>query len=314
MEMERELPNDIASLELDSEGSRGDAKPSESLLTLKRSWSQDTITGSSDLCPDAIHLDFLVEKGWIDYDSLDQRTEDEGGDYSRCLTSPSDLGEIADIVNEMRNEFVGKLSSNVKGLRRILIKVRSIEKDPDSLDLNSQLAAKIVAEVELEVPKFLNDKESPEEGLSIEDGKRDDDIIQLISDINQFSCDVERDPDSVDWSHFRANLLKIHRHYVRKPATKALYQIGVSSSNISVPVDDLKSEAKYLRRKVRGLESKILNLDQTLDEFSENFKRSLASNECLHHEMMALSIMRDRIGQRLSELEDEFRRARRQLF
>ncbi|XP_070141900.1 uncharacterized protein [Drosophila kikkawai] len=125
MEMERDLPTEDASMELDG---GGDAQPSKSQLTLRSSWSQDTMTVSTDelprsseLCCDAIHLDLLVEKGLIEYDMLDQQTEDEAGDYSRRLTSTSDLGGIADIVNEMRKEFIGKLSSNAKGLKRILI-------------------------------------------------------------------------------------------------------------------------------------------------------------------------------------------------
>ncbi|KAH8258734.1 hypothetical protein KR038_005161 [Drosophila bunnanda] len=378
MEMEKELPTDDASMELDGQGSRGDARPSESLLTLKPSWSQKTLTGSSDLCSDAIHLDFLVEKGWIDYDSLDQQADDETGDYSRCLTSASDMGGIAEIVNEMRNEFMGKLSLNVKGLKKILIKgamepeegrslfrdhdlaaknvpevefevpkamndeespeeellnddgnrhneviqlmgdnnefTSEVERDLDSVDHNGQLTAIIGSEVELEVPELINEKESPEEDLSTDGGHRHNEIIKLIGDINQFTSEVERDPDSVDWSHFRANLLKIHRHYVRHPETKPQFQIEVPSSDISVPVDDLKSQAKYLRRKVQSLESKILNMDQTLEEFSETFRRSLVCKENVDHELVALSIMRKRIGHRLSELEDEFRWARRQLF
>ncbi|XP_070141899.1 uncharacterized protein [Drosophila kikkawai] len=166
----------------------------------------------------------------------------------------------------------------------------------------------------MEVPKFINDKECRQEEFSAEDVKRDDDIVQLINDINQFTSEVERDPDGADWSQFRANLLKIHRHYVQSPATIAPYQIGVSSSDISVPLDDLKNQAKYLRRNIQGLESKMLNLDQTFEEFSENCKCSMISKESAEHDMEALSIMRERIGQRLSELEDEFRRARIHLF
>ncbi|KAH8394055.1 hypothetical protein KR200_005526 [Drosophila serrata] len=384
MEMKSELPTDDASVELDGDGPRGDAKPSESLLTLKPTWSEMTLTGSSDLCSDAIHLDFLVEKGWIDYDSLDQKAVDETGDCSRCLTSASDLGGIAEIVNEMRNEFIGKLSTNVKGLKRILKKdnelrlrkgmtkpgegqsvfreqgvepknVSDVElevpefmndketpkeelsteddnrvddqligdikefasdvgRNPDSVDRNSELAAKIISEVELKIPNLMNDKESPEEELSTEVGHRDDEIIKLIGDINQFTTEVEKDPDSVDWSNFRSNLLKIHRHYVQNPETKSQFHVEVPSSDISVPVYDLKSQSKYLRRKVQSLESKILNLDETLEEFSENFRRSLVSKESVEHEMVTLSVMRDRIGHRLSELENEFRWARRQLF
>ncbi|KAH8245719.1 hypothetical protein KR032_006494, partial [Drosophila birchii] len=317
IEMESELPTDDASIEFDHEGSRGDAKPSESLLTLKRSWSQETLTASSDLCLDAIHLDFLVEKGLIDYNSLDQQAGDETGDYSRRLTSASDRGRIAEIVNEMRNEFIGKLSSNVKGLKKNLIKVgtSTISSDPDGVDHRNELVPKNLSKVELEVPKFMTDKKSLKEELSTEDGNRDDDdIILLISEINEFTSEVERDPDNVDWSRFRANLLKIHRHYVQSPGTRAHYQSEVPSSDIRLPVDDLKSQAKYLRRKVQGLESKILSLDQTLEVFSENFSRSLVSKSSVDHEMMAISIMRNRISQRLSELENEFHRARKQLF
>lgn len=68
MELERELPTDDASIKLEGGCSRGEVKPSDSMLTLKCSWSQETIIASSgepsvssELCLDAIHLDLLVK-------------------------------------------------------------------------------------------------------------------------------------------------------------------------------------------------------------------------------------------------------------
>lgn len=173
-------------------------------------------------------------------------------------------------------------------------------------DHNSEKAnaTKKDLEVELEVPKLKNDNDSHREELLTKDVNRGEEIIQLISDINQFTSEIERDPDSVNWSQFRANLLKIHRYYVRSPESRAHSQNEVPTSDICLPLNDIKSHAKYLRRNIRGPQSKKLTLDN----------HSLTSKEDVERDMVVLSMIRDRISQRLKELEDEFRMAREQLF
>ncbi|XP_017084247.1 uncharacterized protein LOC108116739 isoform X2 [Drosophila eugracilis] len=326
MESDRELPTDDALMELEGFEPWDNVKSSASLVTLKRSLSQETITPPGDevdnqieLSPDAIHLGLLVEKGLIEYDSLDMPTdEDEVDDYSELLSRSTDRGGIAEIVKEMRNEFMVKLSSKAKSVKEILI--QPTEDSADQI-FESELKDKVTKD-DPEESEFMDHSVNDEEtNLQLEVVDRNDEISGLISKINQFTSGMEKDPDSVDWGQFRANLLKVHRYYVSTgdqekhilPGLADIYS-APESADISKPLKDISSRARYLRGTIRGLECKMLNLDNSFDVFCDQFDRSSISNKRVDRDVVVLSMMRDGIGLRLSQLEVEFRSAKEQLF
>ncbi|XP_016974953.1 uncharacterized protein LOC108041536 isoform X2 [Drosophila rhopaloa] len=330
MELERELPTDDASMELDGAEPWGEVRSSDSLLTLKRSWSQETVTPSGDemhvppeLSLDDIHLGLLVE-GLIEYDSLDQTSdEDEAGDYSRLLSRSTDRGGIAEIVKEMRNEFMVKLSSKAKSFKEILIKRGMMEQEEDAPvhKHETQLEDEARTEDESERPTFTYSAGKEAREAPSEEVNRSDEITQLTNEINQFTSGMDGDSDSADWVHFRANLLKIHKYYVsvrepekNEPACAADIHSVVQAASMSEPLQDIRSRAKSLRRNIRGLECKMLTLDHSFEDFCDKFNRSLISKERVERDMVVLAMMRDGIGRRLSQMEVEFRRAREDLF
>jgi len=279
----------------------------------------------------------------IEYDSLNQPPdEDEAGDYPKLLTRTADRGEIAEIVKEMRNEFMVKMTSKAKSFKEILIKVglstcvylndffllffqkgmmepmegsnvhhdhKSDVKDKVKTDNDSK-----IPELEINADKALSTTLKQEANPNVE-------ITQLINEINQFTSGMETDPDSADWPNFRSNLLKIHKHYVSvgDPETKEPpYAVHIRSppeaADISEPLKDLRNRAKKLGRNIRGLECKMLTLDHSFDVFCDKFNRSLITKERVERDMVVLAMMRDGIGRRLSQMEAEFRRAKEHLY
>ncbi|KAH8355752.1 hypothetical protein KR084_012992 [Drosophila pseudotakahashii] len=332
MDLKRELPTDDASIELEG-AEPWDCVTSDSLLTLKRSWSEETMRLSlgeaaapSELSSDDIHLGLLVEKGLIEYDSLDQPSDDnEAGDYPMLLSRTADRGGIAEIVREMRNEFMVKLTSKAKSCKEILIKKGMMEPKEDSPvhhDHKSDVKDKAVTQNETEAPEVSKNPEAPDEtALRQEVANRNDEITQLINEINQFTSGMERDPDSADWARFRANLLKVHKYYVgdeepekKDPSCAVHMHSAACAADISAPLNALRNQANYLGRNIRGLECKMLTLDHSFDVFCDKFNRSLITKERVERDMVVLAMMRDGIGRRLSQMEVEFRKAKEHLF
>ncbi|XP_017116020.1 uncharacterized protein LOC108138361 isoform X2 [Drosophila elegans] len=327
MELKREMPTDDASMELDGVEPWTMVRSSDSLLTLKRSWSQETVIPSEDgmhvpseLSSDDFHLGLLVE-GLIEYDSLDQVfVEDEAGDYPRLLSRSADRGGIAEIVKEMRNEFMVKFSSKAKSLKEVLIKRGMMEHTEDGA-VKREPKSELEDESKTE-DESKNDETGDETGEAPErEVLRSDGITQLINEINQFTSSMERNPDSADWGQFRANLLKIHKYYgsigepeKNSPVGTADIHSAAQATIISDPLNDLHNQAKSLRRNILGLECKMLNLDNSFEDFCDTFNRSLISKERVERDMVVLAIMRDGIGRRLSQMEWELRRARDHLF
>ncbi|EDX11528.1 GD12051 [Drosophila simulans] len=340
MELERELPTDDASVELDVPDPWGDVRSSDSQLTLKQSESQETIRPSgyeladpSELSSYDIHLGLLVEKGLIDINSLDKSSNEDPTDYADyrgLLSMSADRGGIAEIVKEMRNEFMDKLTSKAKSFKEILIKKGLMEpKDENPVMQNDDSKKKSKPEDESQIPDRKNSAGKPKNtSLGEGDVRRNGEIALLINEINQFTSGMEKDPDTADWAHFRANLLKIHNYYVsnanaNEPEERGQEQpnsqigaVGVSepSEDISEPMEDLSSRAQNLRKNIRGLECKMLTLDHSVDIFSDKFNRSLVTKEHVEREMVAIALVRDKIGRRLNQMEEEFRRAREDLF
>ncbi|XP_017042187.1 uncharacterized protein LOC108088750 [Drosophila ficusphila] len=326
MELGRELPTDDASVELDGTESWGEVGSSASLLTLKRSWSQETVvpTAEEDPAPpelslDDIHLGLLVERGLIEYESLDQLSaEDEVGDYPSLLSRSADRGGIAEIVREMRNEFMVKLSSKAKSLKEFLVQRGLMDKsvnDPAHWERESEPRSPA---------KVLTSKANDGTELetrSEEVANQSDEIGRLINEINQFTARLEMDPGNADWAQFRANLMKVHKHYVsvrepqkEEPADSAGAHSAFSAKDVSKPLTDLGGRARYLQRSIRGLECKMLTLDQSFEDFCDKFNRNLITKERVERDMVVLATMRDGIGRRLSQMEVEFRAAREHLF
>ncbi|XP_017013640.2 uncharacterized protein [Drosophila takahashii] len=331
MDLKRELPTDDASMELEG-ADPWDCVTSDSLITLKRSWSEETmrpslgeVTAPSELSSDDIHLGLLVEKGLIEYDSLDQPSdENETGDYPKLLSRTADRGGIAEIVREMRNEFMDKLTSKAKSFKEILIKKGMMEPKEDSPvhhDHKSDVKDKAMTENEPTAPEVTKIADAPDKTTIRQDvAHRNDEITQLISEINQFTSGMERDPDSADWAHFRANLLKVHKYYVgddgpekKDPACAVHMRSAAQTADISGPLNDLRNRANYLGKNIRGLECKMLTLDHSFDVFCDKFNRSLITKERVERDMVVLAMMRDGIGRRLSQMEVEFRKAKEHL-
>ncbi|EDV52796.1 uncharacterized protein LOC6544171 [Drosophila erecta] len=333
MDLERELPTDDASMELSVPESWDDLRSSDSLLTLQESGSKETIRPSgyeladpSELSADEIHLGLLVEKGLIDIHSLDDPSnEDLTEDYPSLLSRSADRGGIADIVREMRNEFMNKLTSKAKSFKDVLIKRGLMDPEDENPVLQNHAASENKGETEdnSQTPGRENSggqpkKPAPGEG----DVNRNGEIAQIINEINQFTSGMESDPNTADWASFRVNLLKIHKYYVNEPKEKdqerPISKFGTvkisESSYINEPLEDLSSRAKYLRKNIRGLECRMLTLDHSVDDFSDKLSRSSVTKEQVQREMKAIALVRDDIGRRLSQMEVEFRRAKEQLF
>ncbi|XP_050742559.1 uncharacterized protein LOC108030763 isoform X2 [Drosophila biarmipes] len=321
MDLERELPTDDASMELE-----GQSSSSDSLLTLKRSWSQETMRPSSEeeavpfeLSSDDIHLGLL--RGLIEYDSLNQPSdEDEAGDYPKLLSRTADRGEIAEIVKEMRNEFMVKVSSKAKSFKEILIKKGMMESMEDS-NVHHAHRSDVRDTAETDNASKVLEQDNAVRTTRSQEVNRNNEITQLISEINQFTSGMERDPDNADWPHFRANLLEIYKHYVsvggqeekEQPCT-VHSRCPAQAAAVSEPLQDLRHRAKALGRNIRGLECKMLTLDQSFDGFCDKFNRSVITKERVERDMVGLAMMRDGIGRRLSQMEEEFRRAKELLF
>ncbi|XP_043648990.1 uncharacterized protein LOC122617272 isoform X2 [Drosophila teissieri] len=320
MDLERELPFSDVSMEIDVPEPWSDVRSSDSLLTLKQSGSQVTIRPSgyeladlSDLSSDDIHLSLLVEKGLIDIGSLDKPSAtDLTKDNPRLLSRSADRGGIAEIVKEMRNEFMNKLTSKAKSFKEILIKNHDSENKEKTED-ESQISR-----------RKNNAGKSKRTSLGEGDVNRNGEIAQLINEINQFTSGMDKDPNTADWSLFRESLLKIHKYYVsvnepeEKDQERPISNIGAvkvsESAYTNKPLEDLSSRAKYLRKNIRGLECKMLTLDHSVDDFSDKLNRSLKTNEQVERELVAIALVRDKIGRRLSQMEVEFRRAKEHLF
>ncbi|XP_039488702.1 uncharacterized protein LOC120450026 [Drosophila santomea] len=329
MDLERELPFTDVSMEIDVPEPWSDVRSSDSLLTLKQSGSQETIRPSgyelvdpSDLSSDDIHLSLLVEKGLIDINSLDKPSAtDLTEDYPRLLSRSADRGGIAEIVKEMRNEFMNKLTSKAKSFKEILIKRGLMEPNGENPILQNKEKTENESQI---LGRKKNAGKSKRTSLGEGDDNRNGEIAQLINEINQFTSGIDNDPNTADWSHFRESLLKIHKYYVsvnepeekdhERPISKIDAVKFSEPSYTNEPLEHLSSRAKYIRKNIRGLECKMLTLDHSIDDFSDKFNRSLKTKEQVEREMVAIALERDKIGRRLSHMEVEFRKAKEKIF
>ncbi|KAH8378812.1 hypothetical protein KR009_001537, partial [Drosophila setifemur] len=335
MDLQREVATDDASTKMETGEPWPEVGPTDSELTLKRSCSQETLTPSRDelaapskLSSDAIHLGVLVEKGLIEYDLLDRPSnEDDAGDYPRPVTMFSDSAGIGEIVKEMRDEFMVRLSAKAKSLKGILIKkgmmeeqvVGALTQEPDpEIEVNAEDKAEDKAEEEPKVSKESNDEATAEVEPSVEEAtNQEDEIAQVISEITEFTSVIDKDPESVDWSDFRANLLKIHKYYVSSADPECIANDGhneIHDADNSGSITELSTCARHLRSSIRGLECKMLTLDHSFDVFCDKFGRTVMAKDRVEREMMGLAMMRERISRRLEQMEFEFRSSKEKLF
>ncbi|KAH8335030.1 hypothetical protein KR067_012066, partial [Drosophila pandora] len=310
MELEREESFEDAFAET-NDGNEAEPNKSDSQLTLKYVRSQESLKRFrkkctfTDLNSDAIHFELLVEKGLIDEDD-ESPGGHKVGDHLRSM----DGGAIAEIVKEMRNEFMTSLSSKAKNLKEILIK-------PDSSGLNSNVTTgyehSALQATDSRLPQMNKFTE-----FSI---KRENEMMQWIDEINLFTSEMERDPENVNWGLFRANLIKMHKHYVtHEPKSFSAFLEPHSelpsvalSADFGGSLKDLGSRTECIRSNIQGLECKMLTLDHCFERFCAKLSRSSLAKDRVDRDLKILSMLRERIDRRLSQMEIDFCKTKKQL-
>ncbi|KAH8335047.1 hypothetical protein KR074_000661 [Drosophila pseudoananassae] len=317
MELGQEESFDKASSET-NDGNKAEPNKSDSQLTLKYVRSQESFKRCRDKCTpsdlnaDVIHFELLVEKGLIDKDYECPDGQDDG-DHLRSVARSMEGEAIAEIVKTMRNEFMANLSSKKKNLKEILIKVKD-----DSSELNS-ISKPDHEKKSLEVTYSCSTEIKP---FTEFPSKREKEMMQWINEINLFTSGMERDPENVNWGLFRANLLKMHKHYVtQKPANFNIlrdHHNDLSSAGLAADckgsLKNLGSRAVHIRCNIQGLESKMLTLDHCFDRFCDKLSRSTIAKDRVDRDLKILALLRDRIDQRLTQMEMDFVRTKNQLF
>nr|XP_017093242.2 uncharacterized protein LOC108122911 isoform X2 [Drosophila bipectinata] len=128
--------------------------------------------------------------------------------------------------------------------------------------------------------------------------KREKEMMQWINEINLFTSGMERDPEKVNWDLFRANLLKMHKHYVtHKPKsfnTLRDHQNALSSADLAA---DLKGSLKDLGSR-----------------FCDKLSHSTIAKDRVDRDLKILALLRDRIDRRLTQMEMDFLSNKNQLF
>lgn len=151
---------------------------------------------------------------------------------------------------------------------------------------------------------------------------RENEMMQWINEINLFSSGMESDPDNVNWGLFRANLLKMHKHYVtHEPKSFGAFREPQSElPSIGLAVDfggslkDLDCRAEYIKSNIQGLECKMLTLDHCFERFCDKLSRSSIAKGRVDRDLKILAMLRERIDQRLCQMEIDFCKTKKQLF
>ncbi|XP_022229723.2 uncharacterized protein LOC111079037 [Drosophila obscura] len=314
----REQPTDDASLGIGEAEPLSEVLSSDSLMTLKDGLTREQMDVDVELTPDDIHLGCMVEKGLIEYESLDKPTdEDEAdcGDYRRRLTADSAVsGHIEELVKEMRNEFMKKALSKAKNLKSTLIK-RGIMcgGHKSEQQLQPELSSGKQEDTETE---------ETQEEFRPEEISKEDEINQLVVQINEFTTNMEEGgPDSADWEQFRGSLSKVCQIYqtpneMEDPEPQLEDTITEAEAEtetetvVEEPLQYLKSRAKELSQKISGMECKMVSLDQNIDVFCDKLDSSKIGKERAERDMAILQCMHERIGRRLAQMEVDLRQSR----
>ncbi|EDV41393.2 uncharacterized protein Dana_GF23443 [Drosophila ananassae] len=387
MELEREESFDDAFSDI-NDANEAEPNKSDSQLTLKYVRSQESLKRfrkkytSTDLNSDAIHFELLVEKGLIDEDD-ESPGGHKVGDHLRSM----DGGAIAEIVKEMRNEFMTSLSSKAKNLQEILIKngimdhpINESVRLDDSGETHFIRVSKENQLKENRLPKdstrvlSIKDTTYPlikghahlvDRKTMIEDSRsiitvkpdssglnsnvntgyehsalqatdsrlsemnkftefsinRENEMMQWIDEINLFTSEMERDPENVNWGLFRANLIKMHKHYVtHEPKSFSAFlephseipSVGLTA-DFGGSLKDLGSRVECIRSNIQGLECKILTLDHCFERFCAKLSRSSIAKGRVDRDLKILAMLRERIDRRLSQMEIDFCKTKKQL-
>ncbi|BFF98771.1 uncharacterized protein DMAD_06837 [Drosophila madeirensis] len=324
METNREQPTDDASRGMPNAGSElgSDCSlhTSDSLITLKEGEQLGL-----ELTTDAIHLDLMVEKGLIDYDSLDKPADEDDldfDDYQHRLTVEAAVsGHIEELVQEMRSEFMKKTLSKVKHLKSAFMKGLKcgykMLKSESEAELQEDIEEK---EAEEHNPKEeFGSKKEAEELLPEEQNPKGEfdskeaEINQLVVQINEFTSNMEQSPpDSADWQQFRGSLSKVCQIY--QPAKEVPDPESQFSELIpDQPLHSLKGRAAQLRHKISGVEGKMVSLDQRFGQFCDQLDSSRIDKERTERDMAILRCMQERIGRRLTQMEADLQQSHEHL-
>ncbi|KAM8708728.1 hypothetical protein ACLKA7_015661 [Drosophila subpalustris] len=211
---------------------------------------------------------------------------------------------VSPVIEELREQYVQQLSSNIKPA---YLKERVLEKGF------------------IEVCEIEGRNMETTEDFSI-------DMAKIINDINQFTANLESNAHCIDWQEFRLNLLKIHGYYMNNMQKKDpqnvtqsndgeddeeididLAQVELNIENVMEPLNTLITRSKTLGNHIEGVQHKINSLDLKVEEFYRKYNQTLLNREKAFNDMMTLQSMREKIGQRLSQVEMEIHASHTQL-
>ncbi|SPP87402.1 involucrin [Drosophila guanche] len=320
METNREQPTDDASRGMPNAGSELGSdtlhtSTSDSLICLKEGEQLGL-----ELTTDAMHLDLMVEKGLIDYESLDKPTDEDNLDFDdyqhRLSVETAVSGHIEELVHEMRSEFMRKTLSKAKHLKSAFRKkgfkcgYKKLKSEAEP-ELQEDIEEEEEAEEQKSKEEFASKKEAeellPEEQNTKEHyDSKEDEINQLVVQIDEFTSHMEQSqPDSADWQQFRGSLSKVCQIY--QPANEAPDPEAQFSDQ---PLQSLKGRAAQLRHKISGMEGKMVALDQRFGKFCDQLDSSRINKERTERDMALLRCMQERIGRRLSQMEADLQQSR----
>ncbi|XP_034656160.1 uncharacterized protein LOC117893594 isoform X2 [Drosophila subobscura] len=323
METNREQPTDDASRGMPNAGSElgsDSLHTSDSLITLKEGEQLGL-----ELTTDAIHLDLMVEKGLIDYDSLDKPTDEDDldfDDYQHRLTVEAAVsGHIEDLVQEMRSEFMKKTLCKAKHLKSAFMKkglkcgykkLKSESEAELQEDIEEEEAEEQKSKEEFgskkEAEELLPGEQNPKEEFDSKEAE----INQLVVQINEFTSNMEQSPpDSADWQQFRGSLSKVCQIY--QPAKEVPDPESISELIPDQPLQSLKGRAAQLRHKISGMEGKMVSLDQRFGQFCDQLDSSRIDKERTERDMAILRCMQERIGRRLTQMETDLQQSHEHL-
>ncbi|XP_017842552.1 uncharacterized protein LOC108599882 isoform X2 [Drosophila busckii] len=153
-------------------------------------------------------------------------------------------------------------------------------------------------------------------------------------DINEFTEDLENNPQSIDWQLFRANLQKIHRYYksnleeteealetnledtVFTPESELalkLIEANHNATDILDPLNNIIMRTRSLRKNWKGIKCKSKLLFKFWKLFNAKYEQSELKRERANNELMILKWMQESIQRKLHTFEEEIYTSKQQL-
>ncbi|ALC44538.1 CG32459 [Drosophila busckii] len=160
------------------------------------------------------------------------------------------------------------------------------------------------------------------------------DMFKLVEDINEFTEDLENNPQSIDWQLFRANLQKIHRYYksnleeteealetnledtVFTPESELalkLIEANHNATDILDPLNNIIMRTRSLRKNWKGIKCKSKLLFKFWKLFNAKYEQSELKRERANNELMILKWMQESIQRKLHTFEEEIYTSKQQL-